>query len=262
MSQNHSSNDYSRYFSLRQKVYLINLSALRNNEIYESLSGTVTSCGTETLELLISHDGHGTLDEEIGKTTYKLTSEALGSGIQIMADLTGIISGSIFQLRMHGALELFQRRIAQRVEISAQIFQLRGNYPLTLFKKKWKQVRDQLTGSQALPGLVLQETKINLSVGGVGFTVEATIRPTPLSMFFVALNESRPICALTETVWEQRDGETVRCGFRFIHILKADQERINSYLSTVVRERGETYQDYKRNWVLVDKMGTDVIKSP
>jgi len=260
MSQNSTTNDYSRYFSPRQKVYLVNMSAERNSEIYESLSGSVTSCGLETLELMISHDGHAPHDEEAGKTTYKLTSEALGSGIQILADLTGIVSGNIFQLRMHGALEMFQRRMAPRVDISARIFHLHGNFPLGIFKKKWKQVRDQLSKDHVLPGLVLRETKINLSVGGVGYTADANIRPTPFSMFFIALDESRPICALTETVWDQHEVEGLRCGFRFIHILKTDQERISSYLSQLIRDSGGTYQDYKRNWVLVDKMGTDVLK--
>lgn len=258
MSQNSSSNDYSRYFNLRQKVYLINMSAERNSEIYESLSGIVTSCGVDTLELLIPHDGHGPHDVEVGKTTYKLTSEALGSGIQILADLTGIVPGNIFKLRMYGTLEMFQRRMAPRVEISARIFQLHGNFPLAAFKKKWKQIRDQLSANHVLPGLVLKETRINLSVGGVGFTDEAAIHPTPFSMFFIALDESIPVCALTETVWERHEGEGLRCGFRFIHILKTDQERISDYISKIIRESGGTYQDYKRNWLLVDKMATEI----
>jgi hypothetical protein len=260
MLQNSTANDYSRYFSPRQKVYLVNMSEDRNGEIYDSLSGVVTSCGMETLELMISHDGQGTHNEESGKTTYKLTSESLGSGIQILADLTGIVAGNIFQLRMHGTLEMFQRRLAPRVDISAGIYHLQGNFPLAIFKKKWKQVRDQLSKNKVLPGLVLQKTMINLSVGGIGFNNETTIRPTPFSMFFIALDETMPVCALTETAWEQREGEGLRCGFRFIHILKTDQERINNHISNIIRENGGTYQDYKRNWVLIDKMGSDVLK--
>jgi c-di-GMP-binding flagellar brake protein YcgR len=111
-----------------------------------------------------------------------------------------------------------------------------------------------------LPGLALKETKINLSAGGIGLIVEPKHRPTPLSMFFVALDEGRPVCALAETVWDQRADEGLRCGFRFIHILKADQERINSCVSGLIRNNGGTYLDYKRNWVLMDKMEIDVRK--
>lgn len=260
MSHHSNISDYSRYFSLRQKVCLVNMSAERNSEIYESLSGVVTSSGMSTLELMITHGGHGTHDDEVGRATYKLTSEALGSGIQVLADLTGIVAGNIFQFRMHGTLEMFQRRVVPRVEFSAPIFHLRGNFPLAFFKKEWKRVMDHLRNNSVLPGLVLQETEINLSAGGIGFTVDAIKQPTPLSMFFVALDEGMPVCALAETVWEQRVDEVLRCGFRFILILKTDQERINNCISDLVRKSGGTHLDYKRNWVLVDKMVADVRK--
>ncbi|MFA7403944.1 MAG: PilZ domain-containing protein [Pelobacteraceae bacterium] len=255
----HHSNisDYSRYFSLRQKVYLVNMSVERNCEIYESLSGVVTSSGLDSLELMITHGEDGTHTDEIGKATYKLTSEALGSGIQVLADLTGIVAGTIFQFRMHGTLEMFQRRIVPRVELSVRIFHLRGNFPLAFFKKEWKRIMDHLRSNGALPGLVLHETAINLSAGGIGFTVDAKNRPTPLSMFFIALDDALPVCALAETVWEKRTDEGVRCGFRFIHILKADQERINNCISALIRKSGGTHLDYRRNWVLVDKMVAD-----
>lgn len=255
---NHSQNsDYSRYFTLRQKVYLVNMSVERNSEIYESLSGVVTSSGVDSLELMITHGGVGTYNDEVGRATYKLTSEALGSGIQVLADLTGIVADNILQFRMHGALEMFQRRIVPRVELSARIFHLRGNFPLAFFRKEWKRVMDHLRNNSVLPGLVLQEAKINLSAGGIGLTVDEVKRPTPLSMFFVAVDEGLPVCALAESVWERRVDEGLRCGFRFIHILKADQERINSCVSDLIRKSGGTPLDFKRNWVLVDKMVVD-----
>jgi hypothetical protein len=214
----------------------------------------------DLLELMIVHGGHGTHDHEVGKATYKLTSEALGSGIQVLADLTGIVSGNIFQFRMHGTLEMFQRRIVPRVDLTTKIFHLRGNHPLALFRREWKRIMERLRNNEVLPGLVLQDTEINLSAGGIGFTVDANNRPTPLSMFFVALDEGLPVCALAETVWEKRVDEGLRCGFRFIHILKADQERINNCVSDVIRKGGGTHLDYKRNWVLVDKMVADIRK--
>jgi len=260
MSPHSHISDYSRYFSLRQKVCLVNMSAERNGEIYESLSGVVTSSGMDSLELMITHGGSSAYEEEVGKATYKLTSEALGSGIQVLADLIGIVAGTIFRFRMHGTLEMFQRRIVPRIQITVPFFHLRGNFPLAFFKKEWKRVMDHLRNNGELPGLVLRETIINLSAGGVGLTVDANNRPTPLSMFFIALDKGLPVCALAETVWEKRvDGE-LQCGFRFIHILKADQERINGCISDSIRKDGGTHLDYTRNWVLVDKMVADARK--
>jgi len=224
------------------------------------MSGIVTSSGTECLELMIVH-GNGTQDAEVGVASYKLTSEALGSGIQVLADLVGIVAGNIFKFRMHGPLELFQRRIVPRIDISTQIFHLRGNYPLASFKKEWTRVTEYMRSNGTLPKLVMQGAEINLSAGGIGLTLDVENRPTPLSMFFVAIDEGLPFCALAETVWEQPVEKQLRCGFRFIQILKTDQERINSYISDHLRKSGGIPLDYKRNWVLVDKMVADTRKS-
>ena len=43
-------------------------------------------------------------------------------------------------------------------------------------------------------------------------------------------------------------------------ILKVDQERINSCISDSIRKNGGTHMDYKRNWVLVDKMVAELRK--
>jgi len=260
MSKLSHNNDYSRYFCPRQKVCLVNMSAERNNDIYESMSGTVSSSGTDGLELMIVHGGNGIHDAGVGAATYKLTSEALGSGIQVLADLVGIVPGNIFRFRMHGALELFQRRTIPRIDISTQIFHLRGNYTLVSFKKEWTRVTDYMRNNGTLPKLVMQDAEVNLSAGGIGLTLELESRPTPLSMFFVAIDAGLPLCALAETVWERPLDKQLRCGFRFIHILKTDQERISSCISDRLRKSGGTPLDYKRNWVLVDKMVADTRK--
>lgn len=261
MSHHSHASDYSRYFGLRQKVCLVNMSSERNSEIYESLSGVVTSSSLNTIELMVTHGGQGAYDDEIGKATYKLTSEALGSGIQVLADLTGIVAGNLFQFRMHGTLEMFQRRVVPRVDLTVPIFQLCRSFPLATFRKEWKRVMEHLNSNRLLPGLSLQETGINLSAGGIGLTVDVKNKPTQLSMFFIALDDGLPVCALAETVWEQSVDEELRCGFRFIHILKADQERINSCISDAIRKAGGAHLDFKRNWVLVDKMVSDLCKS-
>ena len=260
MSNYSNSSDYSRYFSLRQKVCLVNMSAERNSDIYESLSGVVMSSGIDSLELMITHGGQGLYDEGSVKSTYKLTSEAFGSGIQVLADLTGKSGANIFQFRMHGTLEMFQRRIVPRIEMSVPVFHLCGDYSLAAFKREWKKVMDHLRNNAVLPGLVLQDAEINLSAGGIGLTLDAEKTTTPISMFFVELGQGLPVCALAENVWQRQADEGLNCGFRFIHILKADQERISSYISAIVQKDGGISLDYKRDWVLVDKMVADMRK--
>lgn len=255
MSNNTQTSNYTRYFSPRQKVFLVNMSAERDSEIYESLSGVVSSSNRDTIGLMIPQIGTGTHQYEVGKTTFKLISEALGSGIQVLGDLTGLVAGNIFQFRLHGQLEMFQRRIVPRVEFVARIFQLSGNFSLGHFNKEWKRVIGHLHNNGQLPGLVLQKTNVNLSAGGIGLPVDANKRPTPISLLILSLDDDLPICVLAEIVWEKRVDEGLRCGFRFIQILKADQERINNVVADNIRKSGGTHLDYRRNKVLVDKMG-------
>lgn len=247
--------NFTRYFSQKQKVYLINVSPERDSEVYDSLSGTVTGCSADTIEVMIPHYGPGQQHVEAGKTSFKLTSEALGSGIQVLADLTGIISGNVFQLRLHGLMEMFQRRVVSRIEFVACIYQVCGNYSLNHFKKEWKRAAAHLRTHGHLPGLALQKVTINLSAGGIGFVVDPGKRPTAISLFIFSLEEDPPVCALAETVWEKRLDEGLRCGFRFISILKSDQERINNFVADKIRKSGGIHLDYKRNKVLLDKMG-------
>ena len=251
-------NDYCRYFNLRQKVYLVNMSAERNRDVYESLSATVVFSGQERLELAVAHGGQGLQASEIGTATYKLTSEALGSGIQVLADLVGITADNVYQFRMHGTLEMFQRRTDSRVNLKVPLFQLCRNLSLSSFRKEWQRVMDYLSKNSSLPGLVLRDTDIDLSAGGTGILFSGESRPTPLSMFFIVLDGGAPLCAVAETVWEQPEAEGLRCGFRFIQIRKVDQERIDKCVSEQVRKDGGTHLGYKRNWVLMDQMVSDV----
>ena len=257
MSNNTLVSDYSRYFGLRQKVYLVNMSADRDSGLYESLSGVVVASGMNVIKLMVTHSA---CEDSAEGTTYKLTSEALGSGIQVLADLVAIEPGNVFECRMHGTLELFQRRTSPRVDLSAPIFHLNRNNSLAFFKKEWKRIMDKLNNNIVLPGLDLLETGINLSASGIGITLEATNRPTPISMFFLELDKGLPICVLAETIWERRMEDGLRCGFRFIHILKVDQERINNCVNDEIRKSGGTTVDFKRNWALVDKMVSDLQK--
>lgn len=261
MPSNSLISDYSRYFCLRQKVYLVNMSAERNSEIYESLSGVVISRDMNRVDLKIAYAGAGTYEGEAGNATFKLTSEALGSGIQVLGDLVGIVQDNVFQFRLHGTLEMFQRRIVPRVDLSLRIYQRCGSFPLPFFKKEWKRIMDHLHGGDgALPGLVMEDKEVNLSAGGVGLRVAAVNCPTPLSMFFVSLDADRPVCALAETIWQRNVDDRLCCGFRFIQILKADQERLSLFVSDMLKNKGTASLDYKRNWVLVDKMMSDIRK--
>ena len=189
MSEHPHISDYCRYFTLRQKVYLVNMSEERNRDVYESLSGVVTASGQDELELLMVHGGHGIKESHGGTATYKLTSEALGSGIQVLADLVGVVTDNTLRFRMHGTLELFQRRLDCRALLTVPLFHLYRNLSLDRFRAEWQRVIDYQKQSSVLPGLTLVKTEIDLSAGGVGLLCGAEKKPTPLSLFIIGLED-------------------------------------------------------------------------
>ena len=120
--------NFSRHFEPKQKVFLVNMSPRRNGYLYESLSGVVVSSSVDLLEVFVTTCvGLDSTFINSEATTYKLTSEALGSGIQVLADLIGTGSGNIYKFRMHGTLELFQRRIVPRIELSGRLHHFSEN---------------------------------------------------------------------------------------------------------------------------------------
>jgi len=100
----------------------------------------------------------------------------------------------------------------------------------------------------------MKEAEIDLSVEGIGISLDENIQQTQISLFFIALDANLPICAITETIWEKGIEGQLRCGFRFIHILKRDQDRIDNRIKELISKNGGNYVDYRRNWTLVDKM--------
>ena len=252
--------DYSRYFVLRQKATLINMSEDRDREHFESLSGYVVARHADIIEMHIPYPvDYDTFGAAEGKTSYKLTSESLGNGIQVMTDLIKVITGNIFQLRLRGTLELFQRRAAPRVDTSVKLFNLRRDLSLTFLRKEWKRLVEYIKLKGLPPTVVLRDTPVNLSAGGIRLSIGTTNQPLPLSLFFFDFDDGLPpVCVLAETVWNKPENGELICGHRFIQILKSDQERISRYVQTVQRQSGAvTTTTVKTNWELLDRMTLD-----
>lgn len=252
--------DYSRYFSLKQKAYLINMSEERNREQYESLSGCIVNRHGDVIELQIPYStGQESPDVSSRKVTYKLTTESLGVGLQMIAVLDKVTQGNIFHLNLHGNLEIYQRRQTSRVDTTIKLFHLRQNFPLAHYRKEFKRIMDYMKSQGLPPNLKLRETPVNLSVGGIRLAIEAQEQPSPLSMFFLDIDGTLPpVCAVAEAAWERKDDKELLCGHRFIHILKADQERINRHVQAIQKNLGITVVSPKSNWELLDRMTFEV----
>jgi len=260
MSNAHSPHvDYTRYFVVKQKVFLINISEGRQRELFESLSGSIVSCKGASIAVQIPY-ATGQECQETGtrQTTYKLASEYMGGGIQIMADLVRVTADNVFHLKLHGRMEMYQRRQTPRVDATIMAFQIRRDTSLAVYRKEFRRIMDGMQSKGIRPNLTLQEALINLSAGGMRIAIEAVEPVSPLAMFFLDLAADQPlICAVAELTWKRREEDKLVCGYRFMQINKADQERIIRYVQSTQKELGITASAARTYWELLDRM-TDV----
>ena len=256
MSKTHTPHaDFSRYFALKQRAYLINISEERDKNQYESLSGFIVSIVGDSIAVQIPYAIGQAPDTNARQTTYKLTSEALGQGIQIMADLVSVAENNVFHLKLHGTMEMYQRRQTPRIDTTIKIFQIRRDNSLAVYRKEFRRIKDGMNTKGARPNITLQEQPINLSAGGIRITMEGSEQAFPLSMFFLDLDARQPlVCAVAELVWIRHEKDNLVCGYRFVQIHKTDQERISRYVLALQKEQGLTAPVSRVNWELLDRM--------
>jgi hypothetical protein len=256
MSKSHHTHpDFSRYFSVKQRAYLINISEERDREQFESLGGTIVSCTRDSITLQIPYTIGQAQGNIPGRTTYKLTSESMGHGFQIMADLVEISADNVFLLKLSGALEMYQRRQTPRIDTTIKLFQIRRDTSLAVYRKEFKRIMDGMKAHGARPSVNLQEMAVNLSAGGIRISIEALEPASPLSLFLLDLDASQPlVCAVAETVWVRHEKDQHICGYRFVQISKADQERIGRFVLSLQKNQGLDAPAPRVNWELVDRM--------
>jgi hypothetical protein len=252
--------DLSKYFNHKQKVFLINVSENRDQELYESLSGAIVGRTRNSIALQIPYPTEYTSPaNESRKHTFKLTSEAMGNGIQAIADLIRVESGNIFHLRLLSNIEMYQRRQVPRIDTTIKLFQIQRNSSLDVYRKEFLRIRAQIMSQGVPTNLAMQDAAINLGVGGIRVECEARVNPSLLSMFFIGLNDNEiPVYALGDLVWSRLENDMRMCGYRFIQISKTDQERINSYIQLLRKKQKIAVPLSRTNWELLDRMMCDM----
>lgn len=257
----HPKVDICKYFNHKQKAFLINVSENRDQEQYESLSGTIVGRSVDSIALQIPYPTkymspvNGSL-----KTTFKLTTEALGNGIQVVVDLLGVEAGNIFHLKPRGNLEMYQRRQSPRIDDTIKLHQIQHNGSLEVYRREFSQITALMKSRGVPSNLVMREIPINLSVAGVRVVCEAKINPSQLSLFFFGLYDNQiPVCALGELLWNRIENDARMCGFRFIQISKADQQRIRGFIQAFWKKQKIDVPMPKVNWELLDRMMCDMV---
>jgi len=251
--------DISRYFNHKQMVFLINASENRDQELYESLSGVVVGRSSDSIALQIPYPTeYVSPANESQKPIFKLTTEAMGNGVQVLADLIKVEPGSIFHLKPRGGFEMYQRRQVPRLDATVKLFQIQRNSSLDMYRREFLRIRAQILNQGVPASLAMRDTAVNLGVGGIRVECETKTQPSLLSMLFIRLCDNEiPICALGELVWSRVENDMRLSGYRFIQISKTDQERIRNYIQALQKQQKIVVPPPKSNWELLDRMMCD-----
>ena len=259
MTQLHYSNEnYSRYFPLKQKVYMINMSRERDTNQYDSISGIIAAYSGDVLDVQVQYStGQIIAADRVLNATFKVITEAFGVGMQIVADLVKLPTDNLLRLRLSSILEVVKRCEMPRIDSTIKVFLNREDSPLSTCKSKFLQIVER--EKKGLPlNFQLQENSVNVSVSGFRLAAEPSDKSSPLAMCILDLEDGQPpVCAIAETAWHRRIGANTFIGHRFITILKSDQNRIGRYVSSLQRSMGIKVSAPKNNWFLLDRMTFD-----
>jgi len=242
---------YDKYFGRGQKVFLINISDERDPDAYNSFTGQVVSCRDDRLTLKTLYElfagDSGAFKQNM---QFKLTTESMGMGIQLRAELLETPTPESIILRPLGELSVYQRRQTLRTDTTLPMLHVSQKSSLEAFRKEWKRISKELRQPNP-PRLKMLQTEINLSVGGIRFHTSS--EPTGLSLIVIDLQDGNPpISAVAELIWHKRSPENdlFQCGHRFIDILKEDQNRISRFIEQLTGSR----QQLVRQKELIDSM--------
>jgi hypothetical protein len=237
-------------------VFLVNVSDGTGSERYESLSGTILSIHDDAVTMRMRYAiGLSSAAIRAGHITYKLMSEILGVGIQVLADPIAV-EHDILHLRLRGNIEVFQRRQAARVDTTIRLNQFLRDVSMKSYRIMCDRLTSYIDSSGVPTGIKLEEATVNLSASGLRRVLPggADKALAPLSMFLLDLKEQRPlICTVAELVWTRDDALDCMCGYRFIDIRKKDRDLITRYVRSIAPEQ-ELQDDFKKNWELLDRM--------
>ena len=131
-------------------------------------------------------------------------------------------------------LQMFQRRTRLRLDCTLGVRFTREKNSLLKLRQTWEKnaaILSNATRPVPLQGFNL--CQLNLSSGGVRFSLQAPAEPGDICLMLLDLKDGKaPVCVLAEIIWtSEKDAENiVHAGMQFIDILEQDQKRIDRYI--------------------------------
>jgi len=166
--------------------------------------------------------------------SFEISTEAMGMGVRTTGTFKCKIDGNHFSVKLNPDLQMFQRRISQRLDCQLGIRFSRAAKTLQTMKEIWEKNIEVLYSPEApLVFDGFKARRVNISSGGIRFSIKPPADQGDLCLLLINLEDGKPpVCAIAEIVWACMLNETaVTAGMRFINILSEDQQRIDNYIN-------------------------------
>jgi hypothetical protein len=226
---------YQRYFKPGQQLLLKTLRDTEKNGYAELMSVFIISLEGDSLTLSLPYGTDAADRYPFNEgLLFEITTEAMGLGIRATGTFQKKIDENQFTLQIHPDLQMFQRRVSQRFDCKLGIRFSRAAKTLQTMREIWKKNIEVLHSPEA-PLIFdgFKSCKINISSGGVRFSIKPPGNQGELCLILINLEDGKPpVCAIAEVIWACiQDTSTVDVGTRFINILSEDQQRIDDFIA-------------------------------
>ncbi len=226
---------YQKYFKTGQKVQLRAKQPPPPEGRNELLSAVLENGDANHFDLFLSYGPEAIRDYPFREDMrFELSADALGLGIKVSVAFLESLSDNRIRVLVLPDLQMFQRRVEQRLDCTIGIRFTRGQKSLHALRQTWEKNASILLNSRTAPVLQgFSPCQLNLSPGGIRFALHPPAELSDICLMLLDLGDNKPpICALAEIIWLSGNTPegTLRAGMQFIDILEQDQKRIVRFI--------------------------------
>lgn len=227
--------NFQRYFKPEQQILLRVDNDINQDGRTELMTVYVVSAEKNSLIVSLPYGADAVDQYPFHKDLpFEITTESLGMGIRATGTFTRKIDGNKFELNLNADLQMFQRRISQRLDCQLGVRFSRAAKTLQTMREIWERNLEVLYSPEA-PLIFdgFKNSRVNISSGGIRLSIKPPANQDELCLILINLEDGKPpICAIAEVVWScMQDDVAITAGMRFINILSDDQQRIDHYIS-------------------------------
>jgi hypothetical protein len=232
---------FKKYFKQGQKILLQARHPDALPGRYEALTVFLHGLGPGHVDLLLPYENRHGEEYPFGpEMPVEILSDAMGLGVRLSGSFQGYQGPSLIRVNIRSDLQLFQRRLAPRLDLRTGLRFTRGRGTLRSFREQWeKNIRILETAPDLSKLPPFPDCQLNLSSGGIRFSLSAPPEIADLCLLLLTLDrQAPPICVLAEVVWvkEQAGGDRHTAGMRFISILEEDRQKIDRLIKVIGRQ--------------------------